>query len=78
MCAANYEGPVMPDDEPAAIELRHCLYQVRCNVRACQAKATMIARSVDVGGRLMKQYELCDVHAKQVRVNAPKGGRSSK
>jgi hypothetical protein len=33
------------DEQPAAIELRRCLYQVRCNVRACQAKATIIARS---------------------------------
>jgi hypothetical protein len=65
----------MPDDEPAAIELRHCLYQVRCNVRACQAKATIIARSVDGGGRPMKQYELCDVHAEQVATRERAKGR---
>jgi hypothetical protein len=28
----------------------------------------MIARSVDAGGRPMRQYELCDVHAEQVAV----------
>jgi hypothetical protein len=60
----------MPDDEPAAIELRHCLYQVRCNVRACQAKATIIARC-----RPMKQYELCDVHAEQVATRERAKGR---
>jgi hypothetical protein len=54
------------DDEPAAIELRRCLYRVRCNVRACHVNATMIARSVDAGGRPMRQYELCDVHGEQV------------
>jgi hypothetical protein len=65
----------MPDDEPAAIELRRRLYQVRCNVRTCQAKATMIARSVDAGGRPMKQYELCDVHAEQVATRERAKGR---
>jgi hypothetical protein len=65
------------DEQPAAIELRRCLYQVRCNARACQAKATIIARSVDVGGRPMKQYELCDVHAEQVASeSAPRVARS--
>jgi hypothetical protein len=65
----------MPDDEPAAIELRRCLYQVRCNVRTCQAKATMIA-PVDAGGRPMKQYELCDVHAEQVVIRERGKGRT--
>jgi hypothetical protein len=66
----------MPDDEPAVIELRRCLYQVRCNVRACQAKATMIARSVDAGGRPMRQYEVCDVHAEQVATRERAKGRT--
>jgi hypothetical protein len=66
----------MPDDdEPAAIELRRCLYRVRCNVRTCRAQATMIARSVDAGGRPMRQYELCDFHAEQVATRERAKGR---
>ena len=53
-------------DETKAIELWPCGYDVRCNVRDCKAKATTLARSVDAGGRPIKQYELCSVHADQV------------
>ena len=56
----------MTDEELTTIELRRCLYPALCNVRNCRAKATMIARSVDAGGRPMKQYELCDMHAERV------------
>jgi hypothetical protein len=63
------------DEQPAVIELRRCLYSVRCNVQACQAKATMIARSVDAGGRPMRQYEVCDVHAEQVATRERAKGR---
>jgi hypothetical protein len=35
----------------------------------------MIARSVDAGGRPMKQYELCDVHAEQVATRERAKGR---
>jgi hypothetical protein len=35
----------------------------------------MIARSVDAGGRPIKQYELCDVHAEQVAVRERAKGR---
>jgi hypothetical protein len=40
-------------------------------------QGNFIARSVDAGGRPMCQYELCDVHAKQVAGNAAKSGRLS-
>jgi hypothetical protein len=35
----------------------------------------MIARSVDAGGRPMRQYELCDVHAEQVAAREQAKGR---
>jgi hypothetical protein len=69
------QNPPDSDDEPAAIELRRCLYPALCTVRACRAKATIIARSVDAGGRPMKQYELCDVHAEQVVARELANGR---
>jgi hypothetical protein len=65
----------MPDEEPDAIELRRCLYPALCSVRNCRAKGTMIARSVDAGGRPMKQYELCDVHADVVAARERAKGR---
>jgi len=45
------------------VGLRRCLYPALCSARSCRAKATTIARSVDAGGRPIKQYELCDMHA---------------
>jgi hypothetical protein len=65
----------MPDDEPATIELRPCLYSALCSARNCRAKATMIARAVDAGGRPMKQYELCASHADQIAARERAKGR---
>ena len=55
----------MPD-EIKIIELWPCGYQAPCKVRNCRAKATTLARLVDSGGRPIRQYELCQVHAEQV------------
>jgi hypothetical protein len=55
----------MPD-ETRTIELWPCGYQARCKVRNCKAKASTISRSTDSGGRPIKQYELCSVHADQI------------
>ena len=55
----------MPDDTKT-IELWRCLYDARCLARDCKAKATIILRSMDAGGRPIRQYELCQVHAKQI------------
>jgi hypothetical protein len=64
----------VPDDTKT-IELWPCGYDARCNVRNCKAKATTLARSVDTGGRPMKQYELCAVHAEQVAQREKGRGR---
>jgi hypothetical protein len=64
----------MPD-ETKAIELWPCGYAARCNVKNCTAKATTLARSVDAGGRPIKQYELCSVHAEQVTEREKGRGR---
>jgi hypothetical protein len=50
-------------------------WRFRCNVKTCKAKATIIARSVDAGGRPMKQYELCQPHAEQVAEREKGRGR---
>jgi hypothetical protein len=55
----------MPDDTKT-IELWPCQYQAPCKVRNCRARATTIARSVDGGGRPIRQYELCGGHADQI------------
>ncbi len=49
-----------------AIELWACGYDAPCKVRTCRARATTVARSVDAGGRPIKQYELCAAHAESV------------
>ena len=59
-------------DETKVIELWPCRYDARCNVMNCKAKATTLARS---GGRRMKQYELCSVHADQVAQREKLKGR---
>jgi hypothetical protein len=59
-------GTAQLTDETKAIELWPCRYDTRCNVKNCKAKATTLARSVDSGGRPMRQYELCTAHAEQV------------
>ena len=56
---------VMADDTKT-IELWPCRYQAPCRVRNCGRKATTVARSVDSGGRPIKQYELCAAHAGQI------------
>jgi hypothetical protein len=45
----------MMADDTKTIELWPCRYDARCNVRNCRARATTIARSMDSGGRPMKQ-----------------------
>jgi hypothetical protein len=62
-------------DETKTIELWPCGYDARCKVRNCKAKATTLARSVDAGGRPMKQYELCSAHADQVAQREKLKGR---
>jgi len=62
-------------EETKTIELWPCGYDARCNVRNCKAKATTLARSVDSGGRPMKQYELCTVHADKVAEREQGRGR---
>jgi hypothetical protein len=52
-------------DRVKAIEFWRCGYQAPCKVKYCQAKATILARSVDSAGRPINQYELCAVHAEQ-------------
>jgi hypothetical protein len=59
-------GQVMLNDEPAAVELRDCVHPSRCAVRACHVVATIIVRSVNASGQLLKQYTLCPMHADQV------------
>ena len=53
-------------DDVKAIELWRCGYDAPCKVRTCRARATTIARSVDAGGRPIKQYELCAPHTESV------------
>ena len=52
----------MPD-ETKTIEQWPCGYAAPCKVKNCCGEATSIARSVDAGGRPIKQYELCAAHA---------------
>jgi hypothetical protein len=62
-------------DETKSIELWPCGYDARCNVRKCKARATTLARSTDSGGRPLKQYELCSMHADQVAQREKLKGR---
>jgi hypothetical protein len=62
-------------DDTTAIELWPCGYDARCKVRNCKAKATTLVRSFDAGGRPMKQYELCSIHAEQVAQREKLRGR---
>jgi len=52
-------------EKSKTIEFWPCRYQVLCKVRDCKFEATIIARSIDAGGRPIRQYELCSVHADQ-------------
>jgi hypothetical protein len=63
------------NDDTKTIELWPCGYDARCKVRNCRARATTIARSVDVGGRPLRQYELCAAHAEQVAEREQGRGR---
>ena len=54
------------DDEIKTIELLFYGYETPCRAKNCEARATIIARSIGTGGRPDKQYELCGTHAKQV------------
>ena len=53
-------------DEVKPIVLSPCGYNAQCQVKNCKARATIIARSIDTGGRPDRQYELCATHAEQV------------
>jgi hypothetical protein len=64
-------------DDTKTIKLWPCGYDWRSNVRNCKAKATTLARSVDAGGRPMKQYELCSAHVEQVAQREKLKGRGS-
>jgi DNA polymerase/3'-5' exonuclease PolX len=55
----------MPN-EIKAIELGPCDYHAQCRAKSCTARATIIARSIDTGGRPNKQYELCATHTEQI------------
>jgi hypothetical protein len=57
------------------IELRPCLYVVRCAIHACPARATIIARYVDANGSTIRQYELCATHADQIAQRERARGR---
>lgn len=63
----------MPDEE--TIELWPCGYDAFCKLRNCRAKPTMVARSVDSGGRAVKQFELCQVHCEQASEHERAKGR---
>ncbi len=62
-------------DDTKIIELWPCGYDAPCKVRNCKLKATTIARSVDGGGRPMRQYELCATHAEQITERERAKGR---
>ena len=58
------------------IEISPCLYDAACSARHCQAKATVIARAFDSGGRPAKQYELCSPHGLYIAEREKRKGRS--
>jgi hypothetical protein len=62
-------------DDTKTIELWPCRYDARCKVRNCKSKATTLARSTDSGGRPIRQYELCSIHADQVAQREKLKGR---
>jgi DNA polymerase/3'-5' exonuclease PolX len=64
----------MPD-EIKTIELGPCGYQAQCRAKHCMVEATIIARSIDTGGRPDKQYELCATHAEQIAERERTKGR---
>jgi hypothetical protein len=62
-------------DQVHVIEFWRCLYDAPCRAKNCHAKATQIARSMDSGGRPLRQYEVCDAHAAQVAEREKGRGR---
>ena len=62
-------------DDTKTIELWPCGYLAPCKVRDCKLRATTIARSVDSGGRPIRQYALCSVHADQIAQREKLRGR---
>jgi hypothetical protein len=62
-------------DNIKTIELSSCDYNAQCRVKNCKARATIIARSIDIGGRPDRQYELCAPHGEQVAVREQAKGR---
>jgi hypothetical protein len=53
-------------DDTHTIELRPCGYEAACEVKQCKARAIIIARSADAGGRPIRQYALCAPHAEWI------------
>ena len=62
-------------DSVKDIELWPCDYQAQCRVKNCEAKATTIARGVDIGGWPHTQYELCTVYVGQIAERERAKGR---
>jgi len=62
-------------DDTKTIELWACGYDAPCKVHNCKLKAIIIARSVDAGGRPLRQYELCAAHAEQIAERERSKGR---
>jgi len=62
-------------DNTIIVELWPCGYDALCTVKNCKAKATTIARSMDSGGRPIRQHELCEAHAQQVSGRERSKGR---
>jgi hypothetical protein len=58
------------------IEIGPCHYHSICSARHCPAKATLIVRAFDSGGRPAKQYELCLSHGVQIATREKKRGRA--
>jgi len=74
-CASNHQVVIWVDAmfchfgsrlSTNALEFWPCGYSAQCRVKNCKARATTLARSVDNGGRPLKQYELCTPHVEQV------------
>jgi hypothetical protein len=61
--------------EGKEIELWPCGYEATCRAKNCTARATIIMRSIDTGGRPDKQYELCAAHAEQTAARERAKGR---
>jgi hypothetical protein len=58
------------------IEIGPCHYHATCSARQCPARATLIARAFDSGGRPAKQYALCLSHGVQIATREKRRGRT--